>query len=158
MLNRRWLSALVVALPLLAAPISTAEASAVTDTLKGQWSGSGTLRLANGKSERIRCHGRVSGGDESLNQFFNCASTANNFSFSTSLDFSGSRVSGSWRGPDDSGTASGTASAGNMSLRLKSDEGRGNLNATFNRCRLTISVTGWSKTLRSLSVRLRKPC
>jgi hypothetical protein len=140
------------------AMISTAEASAITEMLKGQWTGSGTLKLANGKSERIRCHGNASGAEKSLNQFFNCASTANTFSFSTSLSFSGSRVSGNWRGPEGGGTASGSASSSSMSLRLVSSSGRGRLNATFSSCRLSLTVTGWSTELRSLSVRLRKPC
>jgi len=154
----RTLLAAAVSLAVTFAPISTAGASAITDMLKGQWNGSGTLKLANGKSERIRCHGNVTAGDTSLSQLFNCASTANNFTFSTSLEFSGSRVSGDWHGPDRSGTASGRASTSNMSLRLKSDDGGGNMNASFNRCRFTLTVTGWSKELRSLSVRMRKPC
>lgn len=140
------------------APISGVKANTITDTLKGQWAGSGTLKLAKGKSERIRCHGNASAGDTSLSQLFTCASTGSNFTFSTSLQFSGSKVSGSWRGPDRGGSASGSASSGSMSLRLSSDDGSGNLNATFNRCRLTLTVTGWSKELRSLSVRMRKPC
>ena len=138
--------------------ISTAGASAITDMLKGQWSGSGTLKLANGKSERIRCHGNASGGEKSLSQLFNCASTASNFSFSTSLSFAGSKVSGNWHGPEGGGTASGSASSSSMSLRLVSSSGRGRLNATFSTCRLSLTVTGWSSELRSLSVRMRKPC
>jgi len=151
---------LLVAATIIAAvgPISAAEASVITDKLRGQWAGSGTLKLANGKNERIRCHGNASGGETSLSQFFTCASTANNFSFSTSLAFSGSKVSGDWFGPEGGGTASGSASSSSMSLSLVSTNGRGRLSATFSSCRLSLTVTGWSTELRSLSVRMRKPC
>jgi hypothetical protein len=138
--------------------VSGASASAVTEALGGEWSGSGTIRLSNGKSERIRCRGKADAGDAMVHQRFSCASTGGSFSFSTSLKFSGNQVSGDWRGPDRSGTLSGRATTASISLRLISDIGSGNLRATLSRCAQSLTVTGWSKEMRSLSVSLRKAC
>jgi hypothetical protein len=130
----------------------------LTEALGGEWSGSGTLKLANGKSERIRCHGEANADEALVRQYFSCASTGGKFSFSTSLKFSGNQVSGDWRGPDRSGTLSGRATTGSISLRLVSDTGSGNLRATLSHCAQSLTVTGWSKEMRSLSVRLKKAC
>jgi hypothetical protein len=151
------LKALLIAAVLLGS-VPAASASAVTEVLGGEWSGSGTIRLANGKSERIRCRGKADAGDAMVHQYFSCASTGGSFSFSTSLKFAGNQVSGDWRGPDLSGSLSGRATTGSISLRLVSDTGTGNLRATLSRCAQSLTVTGWSEAMRSLSVRLKKSC
>ncbi len=135
-----------------------AAANAITQALEGDWSGSGRLTLTNGKSERIRCHGKASASDIKVRQSFSCASTGKNFSFSTSLTLSGNLVSGDWRGPDRTGTLSGRATSSSLSLRLLSGTGNGALNAKIGRCSLSLTVTGWSDELRSLTINLRKPC
>ncbi len=142
----------------LAGSASMANASAITDTLEGTWSGSGTLTLTNGATERIRCRGTGQGDESTVRQSFKCASSGKNFNFSTSLRFSGSQVSGKWSGPKRSGTLAGQATPNSLQLRLKSKSGAGNLVATLDGCRQSLQLTGWSDELRSLSVQLRKSC
>ena len=105
-------------------------ASEMTDALKGKWSGSGQITLANGKSERIRCRG----------------------------DFSEGRARGDWQASDSSGTLSGPATPGSLRLLLSSATGEGRLSATIGSCKQSINVTGWSENLKALSVVLRKDC
>jgi hypothetical protein len=134
-------------------------ASELTDALKGEWSGSGKIALANGKSERIRCRGETREVSENaVEQFFHCASTDKEFDFSTSMHFSEGRARGDWRAPDRNGTLSGPASARSMRLHLSSSDGEGNLSATIGSCSQSISVTGWSDELKSLSANLSKDC
>ena len=134
-------------------------ASELTDALKGEWSGSGEIALANGKSERIRCRGETREvSDNAVEQFFHCASTDKEFDFSTSMHFSEGRARGDWRAPDRSGTLSGPASPGSLQLHLASSDGEGNLSATIGSCSQSINVTGWSDELKSLSAKLSKDC
>lgn len=136
-----------------------ASASELTDALKGEWSGSGEITLANGKSERIRCRGESREVSENaVEQFFNCASTDKEFDFYTLMYFSEGRARGDWRAPDRSGTLSGSASPRSMRLQLSSSSGEGNLSATIGSCRQSINVTGWSDELKSLSANLKKDC
>ena len=156
-LSRRGLIAAVV-LALSLAPTLPSGASPLTDALDGDWAGSGVLRLTNGKTERIRCHAYIDASATEVDQYFNCAGTDKNFSFSAFLRLSGNRVSGEWRGPDRSGTASGRASASRLQLALTSTRGSGNLTANVGRCTQSVRITGWSDKLRSLTVELQKEC
>jgi hypothetical protein len=156
--HRRVFGVAVLAGNLCAAPVP-AWASDLTDSLKGEWSGSGQITLANGKSERIRCHGESRAVSENaLEQSFHCATADKGFDFSTSMHFSEGRARGDWRAPDRSGTLSGPASLGSLRLQLLSPSGEGRLSATIGTCKQSINVTGWSKDLKSLSVHLRKDC
>ena len=139
--------------------LSTSWAASLSATLQGSWSGSGRITLTNGKSERIRCHG--SGRQvtqNSIEQQFHCASTEKEFDFSTSIQFSGSTARGHWSAPDKSGTLSGQASTSHMQLHLSSASGSGTLSATIGACSQSLTVTGWSNKLKSLSVNLKKDC
>jgi hypothetical protein len=152
------LGAAVLAGFLCAASVPS-RANELTETLKGEWSGSGEITLANGKSERIRCRGESRAVSENtVEQFFQCATTDREFNFSTSMHFSEGRARGDWRAPDRSGTLSGPASAGSLRLKLSSASGEGNLSATIGSCKQSVRVTGWSNDLKSLSVNLRKDC
>jgi hypothetical protein len=143
----------------LAGGCGYSSASSLTDALKGKWSGSGEIALANGKSERIRCRGDVREVSENaVEQFFQCASTDKEFNFSTSMHFSEGRARGNWSAPDRSGTLTGEASPASLQLHLKSASGDGNLSATIGSCSQSINVTGWSDELKSLSAKLSKDC
>jgi hypothetical protein len=143
----------------LSAWCEPSSASELTDALKGEWSGSGEIALANGKVERIRCRGESREVSENaVEQFFHCASTDKEFDFSTSMHFSEGRARGNWSAPDRSGTLTGSASPDSLQLRLSSASGEGNLSATIGSCSQSIDVTGWSDDLKSLSAELRKDC
>ena len=156
--NKSVLGVAVLAGFLCAGSVSS-WANELTDSLKGEWSGSGQITLANGKSERIRCRGESRAVSENaVEQSFHCASADKGFDFSTSMHFSEGRARGEWRAPDRSGTLSGPASPGSLRLQLSSASGEGRLSATIGSCRQSINVTGWSNELKSLSVDLRKDC
>lgn len=143
----------------LSVVLSAAWAASLSANLEGQWSGSGKIILANGKSERIRCSGNGRQMTQnSVEQQFQCASTDKQFFFSTSIQFSGSTARGRWSAPDRSGTMEGTASSSSMRLHLASASGEGDLSATIGACSQSLTVTGWSNELKSLSVSLKKDC
>ena len=77
-------------------PVEAAEGAFAGMT--GYWSGGGTISVANGTSERIRCKAQyaVDGSGTNLNQSLRCASDSYKFEVSSNLANAGGTISGSW--------------------------------------------------------------
>jgi hypothetical protein len=84
----------------------------------GSWSGSGTVALANGTTERLRCQATyaVASAGTSLRQNLRCASDSYNFELRTDINADGGRVSGVWAESTRNmqGRISGRVSAGRI--------------------------------------------
>ena len=67
-------------------------------SFEGNWSGSGTVSVANGSKERLRCkaHYDVGGGGTTLAQNLTCASDSYKFNVVSNLKAEGNEISGSW--------------------------------------------------------------
>ena len=136
-----------------------ASAASLSENLQGEWSGSGEIARASGETELIRCRGSGRAVSEnSIEQHFHCASTDKEFDFFTSIRVSEGRARGEWTAPDRSGTMSGEASPTGMQLHLSSASGEGELSVTIDACSQSLTVTGWSDELKSMSVSLEKEC
>jgi hypothetical protein len=63
----------------------------------GSWSGTGTVSMSDGSSERIRCRAtyKVAGGN-ALAQTLRCASDSYKFDLSSNVTSDGNQVSGNW--------------------------------------------------------------
>jgi hypothetical protein len=66
--------------------------------LAGSWSGAGTIDLANGRHEPIRCRASydVLEGQSKLQLNLHCASESYNFDLRASAAYSGSAITGTW--------------------------------------------------------------
>lgn len=64
----------------------------------GNWTGNGTISIAEGGTERIRCRGTytVDGSGNNLHQVLRCASDSYKFELTSDVAASGSNLSGSW--------------------------------------------------------------
>jgi hypothetical protein len=83
--------------------------------LHGSWSGGGTIKRANGGSERIRCRSAFEpSGAASLSLRIRCASDSYNIDLTASVASQGGSFSGSWQESTRSvgGNISGQASGG----------------------------------------------
>jgi hypothetical protein len=83
--------------------------------LHGSWSGSGSIKRANGGSERIRCRSAFEpSGAANLSLRIRCASDSYNIDLSASVASQGGSFSGSWQESTRSvgGNISGQASGG----------------------------------------------
>jgi hypothetical protein len=83
--------------------------------LNGSWSGSGTIKRANGGSERIRCRSAYEpSGAANLSLRMRCASDSYNIDLSASVAYQGGSISGSWQETtrNVTGGISGQASGG----------------------------------------------
>ena len=111
-----WLTAAV--LPTTAqAQVGAAGASPFAD-LPGSWSGTGTITLSNGTTERLRCQAnyQLASGGTNLRQDLRCTGDSYSFDLRTSVDHQGGSLSGTWWevSRNASGRISGQASRGQI--------------------------------------------
>jgi hypothetical protein len=66
--------------------------------LSGSWTGSGTVILANGAQEQIRCRARyeVDAAGNALRQELRCASASYNFGLSSDVRYQAGTITGQW--------------------------------------------------------------
>lgn len=92
--------------------------------LAGSWSGGGTIQMANGASERLRCRAtyNVGGGGASATQDLRCASDSYRVDVQANVALNGNAVVGTWtetsRGV--SGRVSGRLSGSDISAQIVS--------------------------------------
>jgi hypothetical protein len=117
-LSRRLLVAAAV---LFAAGIAISESKAQSGPfapLAGSWSGSGTVTLDDGSSERIRCRAKYIPIGPTMEMALTCASDAYKFNLGASVKAEGSAIAGSWSeaSRNISGSLSGRGAGGNYEL------------------------------------------
>jgi hypothetical protein len=126
---RRGLLALAVAVAAalsveLAAPMVAAADTGPFSELEGNWTGGGTISLAAGTKERLRCRSvnAVSDQGNGLRQSLECVSDSYRFEVNASLASKDGRLSGDWseRTRNVSGSVSGRASRGSIQLSVAS--------------------------------------
>jgi hypothetical protein len=86
------------ALGLLASLAAPAYAAGPFASFEGNWTGSGTVSVANGSKERLRCraHYDVGGDGNSMSQNLTCASDSYKFNIISHVTSDGSSISGDW--------------------------------------------------------------
>ncbi len=127
----------------------------------GTWTGSGSVKLDSGKSERIDCKAyytsKSSGPD--LNVAIRCANPSNKIEMRAGLNYSAGTVSGVWeeRTFNATGAVSGTAS--NASINLSIDGAiKGSMSVTLNQNRQSVSIStaGSGSGLSAVKINLRR--
>ncbi|RUO99466.1 MAG: hypothetical protein EKK30_06105 [Hyphomicrobium sp.] len=110
----------------LAVTTSTTPVKAESDNpfvaLAGTWSGSGTARFDDGKSESLRCKGYYTnnGNPHNLGLSIRCANASAKLELRANLVDSNGSVSGNWeeRTYNQSGTVQGKATPSRMTLAI----------------------------------------
>jgi hypothetical protein len=143
---------LVAATPVLAQ-------SAPFTGFSGAWSGAGTIMLADGSKERLRCRAsyRLSSGDHALQQSLRCASDSYKFELSSDVVSEGGRVSGSWTETSRgiSGSLQGRASGGRIAVAAESPMFSANITLTTSGNRQSVSITSQGD-IRNVSIAMTK--
>lgn len=118
-IRRSFLRAALAAPLLLAFPL-TAMAESPFTALDGTWSGSGSVKLESGKTERLKCKGyyNAKSGGSGLTMAIDCGNPSFRINMRATLAYADGQVSGTWeeREFNQSGNVSGKASASRMSL------------------------------------------
>jgi hypothetical protein len=128
-------------------------------SLSGSWSGSGSIRLDDGRSEALKCKAYYSPkGDETLGLALRCASSSNKIELRAQLTASGNRVAGHWeeRTFNASGTVAGHASGANMKLSINGGGFSGSMAVSTDGRSQVISVATQGVALKGVSVNLRR--
>lgn len=125
----------------------------------GNWAGNGTITIAEGGTERIRCRGTysVDGTGNTLRQVLRCASDSYKFELTSDIAAKGSSITGSWseasRGVN--GTVEGSISSGQVSALVQTNGYAATFNVSTrgNKQSVVISSKG---ELRGVTINLTK--
>ena len=84
----------------------------------GSWSGTGTVALSNGTTERIRCEASYKVAGVNLKQSLLCASDSYRFELTSDVTSQGDRISGNWSeaSRNVNGELQGTAGNGQIDV------------------------------------------
>ena len=112
--------------------------------LAGAWTGSGTVTMANGATENLRCRANydASNGGAGLKISLRCASESYNFDLGGNVTYQDGRITGSWSesSRNVSGSISGRATANQVDAAACSEGLSANLSLTTNGNRQTVSI------------------
>jgi hypothetical protein len=125
----------------------------------GSWSGSGTVSLSDGSTERIRCKAdyKVNGNGLGLKQNLHCASDSYKFDLSSEVTSNGDRISGNWseRNRNIFGNLQGTAGGGQIEVFVEAAGFAANLTLTTRGNRQTVSISSKSE-IRGVNITLTR--
>lgn len=110
----------------------------------GSWSGTGTVALSDGSTERIRCKAdyKVNTSGLGLKQSLHCASDSYKFDLSSDVTSQGDRISGNWSEKSRNlfGNLQGTAGAGQISVFVEAAGFAANLNLRTNGTKQSVQI------------------
>ena len=158
---RFWKPALAAAgmVMISVSAVTVAAAAGPFDSLNGSWSGAGSIRLDDGRTEGLKCKAYYSPrGGASMGLALRCASASNKIDLRATLNSTGSRIAGNWeeRTFNVSGSASGQASGNAIKLAIDAGVLSGSMNVTTNGKSQTISVRTDGTGLRGVNINLSR--
>ncbi len=125
----------------------------------GAWSGSGTVSLSDGTTERIRCRAdyKVTATGLGLKQNLRCASDSYKFDLSSDVTSEGGRISGNWSEASRNvfGNLQGTAGGGQIDVFVEAAGFAANLTLRTNGTRQTVQISSKGE-IRGVSITMVK--
>jgi hypothetical protein len=123
----------------------------------GSWSGSGTVSLSDGTTERIRCRAsyKVDGGGSGLQQTLRCASDSYKFDLSSNVTTQGDRIVGTWSeaSRNINGNLQGTAGGGRIEVFVEAAGFAATLNLTTRGNKQSVSISSKGE-IRGVSINM----
>jgi len=111
----------------------------------GAWSGTGTVALSDGSTERIRCKAdyKVNSNGMGLKQQLHCASDSYKFDLSSDVTSNGERISGNWSEASRNifGNLQGTAGGGQIDVFVEANGFAANLTLRTNGNKQTVQIS-----------------
>jgi hypothetical protein len=154
-------TSLVLALWLLAYG-SHAQGPAPFENLAGQWSGSGTIDLASGAQEPIKCRAAYDVLDQqnNLQLDIRCASQSYNFELRASANYNAGAITGTWSEAtrNAAGTISGNAKGERFEITAKSSSFTASLTLTTRGDRQSVVIQSQEAqtTVKGASITLQR--
>ena len=154
-------SLIVLALALMVAGLfvhGAAKAAAPFSGLAGTWTGDGSIVLAKGTTERMRCDATyvVSQGGEKADLTLRCVSDSYHFDLNIGLVDTAGAVLGTWREPTQSveGGISGTASGDRIQVTARGQNFAAAINVATRGAAQTVQISAPSGDLSRIAITL----
>jgi hypothetical protein len=137
--------ALVGAALMLPLAAGHAQSGAPFAGFAGAWSGTGTVSLSDGSTERIHCKAdyKVNSTGMGLKQQLHCASDSYKFDLSSDVTSNGERISGNWSEASRNifGNLQGTAGGGRIEVFVEANGFAANLTLLTNGNKQTVQIS-----------------
>jgi hypothetical protein len=139
---------------------AAAQGANVFEQLSGSWAGSGTVRLANGATERLRCDAQydVAANGQSLRQALRCRSDSYSIDLRTNVTHQGSSISGNWVEVtrNASGTLAGQAGGGQIRASVQGPGFAAGFGLTVRGNQQSININSQGTEVTQVSIVLRR--
>jgi len=136
----------------------TALADPIGD-LNGYWSGGGTVVLANGKTERVKCQViyKAEGGSQ-IRQSMRCASVDYSINALADLRVKGGQVTGSWEEKTYAakGEVSGRYGGDGFALSIQGANFSAAMNVTLSNCQQSLNISPQGLEVTRVAIALAK--
>jgi hypothetical protein len=162
--GRGILVAATFALPLPALQGSSAAAqtaaSAPFQGLSGRWTGNGTVMLASGSKERLRCRAEYQVGAEgnALRQHLYCESQSYKFDLKSEIRHQGGSITGRWSEDTRNvgGNVSGTATTNGIVATVDGPGFSANVSVRTRGDRQAVQIVSKGEQLQDVSISLKR--
>jgi hypothetical protein len=152
-------SGLILAALVAMAGVPQAHAETPFEMLAGTWTGSGHIKLENGKSEALKCRAFYTQKDASgLGIALRCASASNKIELRASLNQERGVIDGSWeeRTFNAAGTVKGRMTPSRINLSIMGGTFSGSMNVSILGERHSVSIETNGIGLRGVSINLSR--
>jgi len=128
------------------------------EELAGFWSGSGSVVLTNGKTERVKCQVFYKTGEGSIRQTMRCASADYSINSLAELRVKGGQVNGSWEEKTYAakGAVSGRFGGEDFILTIQGGNFSAAMNVALSNCKQSISISPQGLEVSKVAIALAK--
>lgn len=135
-----------------------AGSEAMVATLAGRWSGWGSIVMAQGATEKVRCVVSYDVAGAALRQSLRCASAGYRVDADADLRLDGERISGRWseRNYSAEGSVTGRASAAGLNVTVEGDHFSAQMALITSRCRQAITIAPRGIDVARVSIELTR--
>ncbi len=141
-------------------PGAAALRAAPIDDLVGRWSGWGSVTMANGSSEQVKCVATyfVEAGGTSVKQNLRCASTSYKIDASAKLSNANGQLTGEWEEKTYSavGSVAGRMNGTGFNLSIQGPAFSAAMAVTTTNCKQTIGITPTGFDISRIAISLGK--
>jgi hypothetical protein len=126
--------------------------------LPGRWSGSGSIRMANGTTQSVKCVATYFVSAGNVTQNLRCASPSYKIDTKASLSVRGGQVTGNWeeRQYAQTGAVTGRMTSNGFNLHISGAQFTAALQLTSTACKQSLSITPKGFDISRISIGLGK--
>jgi hypothetical protein len=156
-LLRRLLLALVAPALFVCATATPSAADPTFTPLLGSWGGSGTYKLQDGTSEKLKCDAYYTGSGSQLGIAVRCAGANNKIEMRSKLSANGTALSGNWeeRTFNAEGAVTGKLTDSKLALAITGVVA-GSMTITYDQSKQNVAIATEGSPLKSVTVSLSR--